>query len=165
MADNYKAHKLRLLNKSSRRRVRAEDNQQRKLQKELNVLLHAAEEGQDWTSLDGRFALAVARAARDSLLAEEEAVGKKIEECESLLATLQDAREDAQGRVQEAKRQVGSLLSFFRQTGGQWEWDLVDRPFETSPLLLSAPPSPSPNFSDSSDAALLSSDEEEAGNF
>ncbi|KJA15177.1 hypothetical protein HYPSUDRAFT_208101 [Hypholoma sublateritium FD-334 SS-4] len=161
LADSYRAQRLRSLHKSSRRRADAEEEQQRKLQLEMNVLLHAAERGQDWTSLDGSFALAVARAARDALAAEEDAANKRIIECQHMLATLQDARDEARGRVKEADFQVGSIMSFFKRAG--LELDSRDQTFETYPLLLtnafedsSSPPSP--NFPGSD----LDSDESES---
>ncbi|KJA18442.1 hypothetical protein HYPSUDRAFT_959199 [Hypholoma sublateritium FD-334 SS-4] len=66
-------------------------------------------------------------------MAEGEAISKKITETENLLKTLEDSKDDIQGRIHEANFQAGHVLSYFHQTGQGIPEVQV---FETSPLLL-----------------------------
>ncbi len=115
-------------------RAEADDLQHLKQQNETNILLHAAEKGMDWTSLEGPLALALATAARATIIAEEQALERRILECQHLLTTLEDSRDEARGRICEATYQVGSLLNFFKTAGIPIEHD--DATFQPSSLLL-----------------------------
>lgn len=108
---------MRALDRSSRRRVALEHNLHKKQQNELALLLVAAEQGLDWTALDAPLALGLAKAARDTLQAEEVAFKQRIVECQNLLATLKDSHDDARGRVDDAMYQVGSIMSVFDKEG------------------------------------------------
>lgn len=77
----------------------------KKQQQELQTLLYAEEQGSGSNSLDPQVALALARATRDVLTAEEEAAKLRILECEQLLETLKDAADDAHARVEDANYQ------------------------------------------------------------
>ncbi len=105
-----------------------------KQQQETNVLLHAAERGMDWTSLDGRLALALATAAQATIDAEQKALEQRILECRHLLITLEDSRDDALGRGCEASYQLGTLLDFFENAGISMEGE--GEIIEPSSLLL-----------------------------
>ena len=118
MADQYKTRRQRVLSKNTRLRAEAEISHQSKYQYELRVLLYAAERGLDWTGLDGQLALALAKAARDTLIAEE-VMDRRIDECRSLLSTLEDSKDDAKGRVLEASYQVDSVVNYLKRMGLQ----------------------------------------------
>ena len=126
MADQYKTRRQRVLSKNTRLRAEAEISHQSKYQYELNVLLYAAERGLEWTGLDAQLALALAKAVRDTLIAEEEVMDRRIDECRSLLSTVEDSKDDAKGRVFEASYQVESVLNYLKRMGLQ----------EPPPLLL-----------------------------
>jgi hypothetical protein len=116
-AEEFKTQRLRLLHQSSRFRATAEEDQCREQERELKVLVLAAQKGLNWTALDPQLALELARAARDTLMAEEETAKLRVDECESLLATLKDSVDDAHARVEEAHHQIASILTFFDKQG------------------------------------------------
>jgi hypothetical protein len=116
-AEEFKTERLRLLHQSSRFRATAEEDQCREQARELKVLVLAAQQGLNWTALDPQLALELARAARDTLMAEEETAKLRVDECESLLATLKDSVDDAHARVEEAHHQIASILTFFDKQG------------------------------------------------
>jgi len=116
-AEEFRTQRLRRLHQSSRSRASAEEEQCREQEKELKVLIQAAQKGFNWTSLEPQLALALACAARDTLLAEEETAKLKVTECRSLLATLKDAVDDCHARVQDAHHQITSIMALFDQKG------------------------------------------------
>lgn len=65
--------------------------------------------------MEPQLALALARAARNTLIAEEEVVKHRIAECRNLLETLKDELEDTQTKVREAGLQVGGVMEFLEQ--------------------------------------------------
>lgn len=134
VAASHRAGRLRALAKSAERRAEAEAEHCKKTQAELNVLLHAAENGLEWTSLDEKHALGLARAVVDTLEAEEEAVKRKIAEGECLIATLKDAREEAKECAEDASSQVAALLSYFERAG--MEVDQAPLTYEPSEAVL-----------------------------
>lgn len=71
-AEEFRARRMQNLHQSTRRRAAAEEKQAQKQRDEANVLMFATENGFRWTSLEPRLALALARAARDTIMAEEE---------------------------------------------------------------------------------------------
>lgn len=83
----------------------------------MNILLVAAERGFDWSALDAPLALALARATRNTLQAEEQALKHRILECEGILAALKDSHDNACARVDDANHQVGSIMSIFDREG------------------------------------------------
>jgi hypothetical protein len=85
----------------------------------MAILMHAADNGFNWTALEPQLAVALARAARDTLIAEEESTKLRIDECENLLSTLKDEMDDIHARVEDANQQVASILSFLNQEGVQ----------------------------------------------
>ncbi len=127
MAEKYRTQRLRALSRNTKLRADAEQLHQAKHQRELNVLLHATEQGLEWTGLDGQLAFALAEAVRATLVAEEQAIVRRIEECRSVMATLRDSRDDTRGRILEAEFQATSVLNYFKHSG---------LPFQPSPLLL-----------------------------
>lgn len=117
--EEFRVQRLHTLQGSSRSRAIAEEDQYREQAKELKILMLASQKGLNWTALDPQLALALARAARDTLMAEEETARLKIVECENLLATLKDTLDDAHARVEDAHQQIASIMSFFDQRGIQ----------------------------------------------
>jgi len=117
--EEFRLQRLHAFQGSSRSRAIAEEDQCREQAKELKILMLASQKGLNWTSLDPQLALALARAARDTLMAEEETAKLKIVECENLLATLKDTLDDARARVEDAHQQIASVTSFFDQQGIQ----------------------------------------------
>ena len=128
-----------------------------KQQEETNILLHAAFRGMDWMSLEGRLALALATAARAMIMVEEKALEQRILECRHLLITLEDSRDDAQGRICEAEYQIGSLLNFFKNASIPMEGD--DETFEPSSLLLENESDDSSSIGAPSEFSCSASDE------
>ncbi|KJA27802.1 hypothetical protein HYPSUDRAFT_197960 [Hypholoma sublateritium FD-334 SS-4] len=124
-AAGFRAQRLGALDASTRRRA---------AEQELCVLMCVAEQGLAWTALDAQLALALARAARDTLHAEEDAARKRVTECERLLATLADASDDARACAQEADEQVNALLAYFGRAGLQV--DLSARNYEPADTSL-----------------------------
>jgi hypothetical protein len=129
-AEEFKLQRLNAFHGSSRSRVVAEVNQCREQAKELKILMLASQKGLNWAALDPQLALALARAARDTLMAEEETAKLKILECKNLLATLKDTLDDARARVEDANQQISSIITFFDQQGIQ----INLRPLHFEPL-------------------------------
>lgn len=113
MAEEFRIKRLQELHVIIRRRVASEEEHLKKQHQELQTLLYAEEQGSGCNTLDPQVALALARATRDALTAEEEAAKLRIMECEQLLETLKDAAEDAHARVEDANWQIGQILSIF----------------------------------------------------
>ena len=113
MAEEFRIKRLQELHVVIRKRVSSEEEHLKKQQQELQTLLYTEEQGSDCDTLDPQVALALARATRDALTAEEEAAKLQILECEQLLETLKDAAEDAHARVEDANCQIGQILSIF----------------------------------------------------
>ena len=126
----HRAQRLRDLSKCTKRWVAAEEDACKKHQEELNILMCAAERGQEWSSLEPEIALSLAHAVKNTLEAEEEAITQKIKEAEKLLETLKDASDEAAGCSGDAAFQLGSLTSYFDKTGLQV--DISDLKFEPS---------------------------------
>lgn len=117
--EEFRNRRLRMFHGSSHSRAEAEEDQCREQGKELRILMLASQKGLNWTALDPQLALALARAVRDTLMAEEETAKRKIVECENLLATLKDTLDDASARVEDAHHQIASIISFFDHRGIQ----------------------------------------------
>lgn len=117
--EEFRLQRLHIFHESSHSRARAEEDQCREQAKELKILRLACQKGLNWTALDPQLALALARAARDTLMAEEETTRLKVVECENLLATLKDTLDDACARVEDAHQQIASIISFFDLRGIQ----------------------------------------------
>ena len=136
------------LHQTTRRRAAAEEKQAQKQREEANVLMFATENGFRWTSLEPRLALALARAARDTIMAEEEVAKLRIKECEDRLETLKDAADHVHARAADANMQVGVLLNSFDRQG------IFDRRCQRFELSFYVPDDPQP--SSPSDAEFLS---------
>ena len=117
--EEFRLQRLHTYHRSSRSRAIAEEDQCREQAKELKILTLASQKGLNWTALDPQLALALARAARDTLMAEEETAKLKVVECENLLATLKDTLDYAHAQVEDAHQQIASVISFFDQRGVQ----------------------------------------------
>lgn len=133
VAEEFRIKRLQELHLIIRRRVSSEEEHLKKQRQELSTLLYAEEQGlgSGCHTLEPQVALALARATRDALAAEEEAAKLRIEECEQHLETLKDAAEDAHARVEDANYQVGQVLSFFDHQ--EMRVDLRKQSFEPSP--------------------------------
>lgn len=118
-AEEFRIQRLRTFHQSSRSRAAAEEDQCHEQAKELNILMLASQKGFSWSALEPQLALALARAARDTLMAEEETAKLRVRECENLLATLKDTLDDAHARVEDAHQQIASIMTFFDQQGIQ----------------------------------------------
>jgi hypothetical protein len=118
-AEEFRIQRLRAFHQSSHSRAAAEEHQCNEQLKELNILMLASQKGFSWSALEPQLALALARAARDTLMAEEEAAKLRVSECEKLLATLKDTLEDAHARVEDAHQQIASFMSIIDQHGIQ----------------------------------------------
>ncbi|KAF8957388.1 hypothetical protein BDZ97DRAFT_1924641 [Flammula alnicola] len=90
-AEEYKAKRLISLARARRLRVAAEERHGLSELQEFRVLINAAKEGAEFTSLDPQTAIDLARAARDTLAAEEKLEQLKVAECEEQLAILRDS--------------------------------------------------------------------------
>lgn len=118
-AEEFRIQRLRTFHQSSHSRAAAEADQCREQTKELNILMLASQKGFSWSALEPQLALGLARAARDTLMAEEETAKLRVTECENLLATLKDSLDDAHARVADAHRQIASIMTFIDQKGIQ----------------------------------------------
>jgi hypothetical protein len=136
-AEEFRLQRLHAFHRSSHSRALAEEDQCREQAKELKILTLASQKGLNWTSLDPQLALALARAARDALMAEEETAKLKIVECENLLATLKDTLDDAHARVEEAHQQIATIISFFDNRGIQINLRPLQAPLHFDHLLSS----------------------------
>ena len=116
-AEEIRIQRLRKFHQSSRSRAAAEEDQCHEQAKELNILMFASQKGFSWSALEPQLALALARAARDTLMAEEETAKLRVSECENLLATLKDTLDDAHARVADAHQQIASIMTFIDQQG------------------------------------------------
>lgn len=161
VGEEFRIKRLRDLQGIIRRRVSLEEDHLKKQQQELLTLLYAEEQGGGCNSLDPQVALALARASRDVLTAEEEVAKLRILECEQLLETLKDAADDAHARAEDANCQIGQILSFFDHQ--QIQVDLRKRTFQPSsphftnccaylPSIPSIPSIPSPASSSTQSA-------------
>lgn len=65
----------------------------------MAVLMLAAQNGFNWTALEPQLAVALAHAAHNTLIAEEESTKLWIHKCENLLSTLRDEMDDVHARV------------------------------------------------------------------
>ena len=81
------------------------------------MLLEAAQCGDDFTSLNPKMAIHVARAARDTLIAEEHLALSRVQECEAVLTSLCDAVDEVRAWVEDANLQVGKLLNIMNDQG------------------------------------------------
>jgi hypothetical protein len=131
-AEEFRIQRLRKFHQSSRTRAAAEEDQCEEQAKELRILMLASQSGFSWSSLEPQLALALARAARDTLMAEEETAKSRVNECENLLATLKDNLDDAHARVKDAHQQIASIMTFIDEQGIQ----INLRPLEFNSLQI-----------------------------
>jgi hypothetical protein len=111
----FRVRRQGTFHRSSHSRAVAEEDQSQEQAKELKLLMLASQKGLNWTVLDPQLALALARAVRDTLMAEEKTAKLRILECENLLATLKDTLDNSQARVEDAHQQIASVISFLDQ--------------------------------------------------
>ncbi|KAF8164423.1 hypothetical protein BJ912DRAFT_934956 [Pholiota molesta] len=109
-ANDFKARRLRQFHVSSKKRLAAEATQLQEEHRERQILDFAASQGSNWSSMEPQLALALARAARDTLIAEENTLKLRVTECQRQLETLTDDLDYAHVRVQQAHLQVGDLM-------------------------------------------------------
>ena len=114
-AEKFRLQRLQNLHQSTRLRVAAEEEHSKKHLDEVHVLMYADEKGFNWTGLEPELALALARAARDTITAEQEVAKLRIKECEDRLETLKNAADDVPARVQDANEQVATLIGRFNR--------------------------------------------------
>jgi hypothetical protein len=131
--EEFRIQRLHTFHESSKSRAAAEQDQCQEQSKELKILMLASRTGFSWSSLEPQLGLALARAARDTLMAEEETVKLRIRECENLLATLKDTLDDTHARVTDAHNQIASIMSFIDQQGIQINLRPLSLPFDPHP--------------------------------
>jgi hypothetical protein len=134
-ADECRADRQKALQAAIGRRRAAEAAQADADRAELKELAIAARKGYHWTALDPESALALARAARNSLVAEEEVLNLRVVECRRLLETLEDQLDDTQTRIKEARLQVGGVMEFMDEIdcGGDEPAQPITRSAEKTP--------------------------------
>ena len=131
MAEEFRIKRLQELRTIIQRQASSEEEHLKKQHQELQTLLYAEEQGSGCEALDPQVALALARATRDTLMAEEEAGKLRILECEHLLETLKYAADDAHAHVEDANYQIGQILSIFDHQ--EIHVDICKQQFKPSP--------------------------------
>ena len=117
VAEQYRVHQRKMLIKAKQLKLAAEERAAAQELLETKMLLEAAQHGDDFTSLDPQTAINVARAARNTLLAEEHLAVSRVQECEAVLTGLRDAVDEVHARVEDANLQVGRLLNIMNEQG------------------------------------------------
>ncbi|KAF8074639.1 hypothetical protein FPV67DRAFT_1445690 [Lyophyllum atratum] len=100
---------------STRRKISAEEATADTCLYENDILMRVVESGRGGFGIID--AVALAQAARDSLIAEAHTSVTDIEECELKLEILRDSVEEAQARVEEANQQVDMLMKIIDSAG------------------------------------------------
>jgi len=90
VAEQYRANQRKTIAKAKRLKLATEENVAAQELFETTMLLEAAQRGDDFTSLDPKTAINVARAARNTLIAEEHLALSRVQECEAILTSLHD---------------------------------------------------------------------------
>ncbi|KAJ3509462.1 hypothetical protein NLJ89_g5218 [Agrocybe chaxingu] len=98
------------LTKAVRRTAKAEEQHYAKVQHELQVLAHAAEQGQSFTCLDPQNAYDFASATHAVLVSEQKMVKRRIAENELRNELLKDELKRINARVKAAEQQTSRLL-------------------------------------------------------
>jgi len=142
-AENLRLGRLRKLNRSTRRRASAQEIHSKKQNDEIQLLEDIAERSKEPEGINQQYALALARAAHDTLMAEEKLAKSRVTECLRLLDTLHDAVDAIHFQVKEANFQLGSVLNIVDRLG------ISIDPSESTRLIGPRPPSPSSSESDS----------------
>ena len=117
VAEQYRVNQRTTIIKAKQLKLAAEERAAAQELLETKMLLEAAQRGDDFTSLDPEMAINVARAARNTLLAEEHLALSRVEECEAILTSLRDAVDEVRTRVEDANLQVGRLLNIMNNEG------------------------------------------------
>lgn len=117
VAEQYRVNQRTTIAKAKRVKLAAEEKAAAQELLETTMLLEAAKRGDDFTSLDPETAISVARAARDTLLAEEHLAVSRVQECEAVLTSLHDAVDEVRARLEDANLQVGRLLNIMNDNG------------------------------------------------
>lgn len=117
MAEQYRVNQRTVIARAKRLKLAAEEKAAAQELLETSMLLEAAQRGDDFTSLDPEMAIGVARAARDTLLAEEHLAVSRVQECEATLTALRDAVDEVRAQVEDANLQVGRLLNIMNDNG------------------------------------------------
>jgi len=117
VAEQYRANQRATIAKAKRLKSAAEEKVAAQELYETSMLLEAVQRGDDFTSLDPQTAINIARAARDTLIAEEHLAVSRVQECEAILTGLRDAVEEVHARVEDANLQVGRLLNIMNSQG------------------------------------------------
>ena len=101
---------------------------------------------------DGQVALDLARAARNSLVAEYRVARARLKECRYMAKTLSDAVDEAHSHVQDANRQLGAVLNAFQKEGRSFAHSQSDDRYQPTYLLHHNLHSSDSNTSRSSDS-------------
>lgn len=95
----------------------AEECKHAKELEEINLLYAASKGGTDYRLFEPQMAMKLARAARDTLLAEETYAKTRLEECEALMDAFRDDVEEVHSRVFDANMQLGYILNALNKWG------------------------------------------------
>jgi hypothetical protein len=104
---------------------------------EIQLLGDIAERSKEPAGINQQYALALARAAHDTLIAKEKLAKSCVTECLRLLDTLHDAVDATHFQVKEVNSQLGSVLNIVDQLG------ISIDPSESTHLISPQLPSPS----------------------
>ena len=115
VAEQYRINQQTTIAKAKQLKLAAEEKAAAQELLETTVLLEAAKGGNDFTSLDPETAISIARAAWDTLLVEEHLAVSRVQECEVILTSLQDAVDEVCARLEDANLQVGRLLNIINE--------------------------------------------------
>ncbi|KAF8074944.1 hypothetical protein FPV67DRAFT_1665706 [Lyophyllum atratum] len=114
-ASQYKASRLKGLKEATQRKLSAQQAMADTCLHENDVLMRVVDAGRGGFGIID--AIALAQAARDSLVAEAHTAVTKVKECELKLEVLRDSVEEAQARVEEANQQLGMLMEVIDSAG------------------------------------------------
>lgn len=129
-ADKYRAQQKLSISRARRLKVLAEEHKHVKEVEEISLLHTAAEKGTNFAVFEPQMAIQLARAARDTLVAEEKFISTCIAECKAVLHVFCDDLEEVHARVNDANIQVGQVLNILDAWG-------INAPAFTKPSISS----------------------------
>ncbi len=135
-AEQYHISRLRDVFRANRRRAAAEEQRAVKQDCEMKILDFVEKQS---SPLDPQVALALARAARDTLYAESDLIRSRKEECRLMLDILDCRTEELDSHLGDANDQIAVILDTFQRRGLPFEVSstLLERIFSTpSPLVF-----------------------------
>ena len=113
-AEQYRLNCLRKIYQANRHRAAAEEHHADKQDCEMKILEFVNEQSM---AMDSQLALGLARAARDTLSAENRLIQARIAECQQSLEFLNSMAEESCSYLNEANGQITSILHMFQLQG------------------------------------------------